>query len=443
MPATATATANGKPELEAVKSAQKANDAPAAGNVEAKAAPQLPDWLKEDLFLDFFKANITGFKAINKFSAKPAQGAGENYATIIALVKAEVELEGGKSKEVSYMLKLPIDAVQKLMNSRNIFVIEIMMYSDVIPEMEKMYTDVGVEVKFSPQYYELKTPSKSDVILMEDLRQRGFKNTNRLEGFDMEHTKHTLEKLAQWHAASAVRVETKGKYPDVLNTGLFTDDLLNVMEQMDKMAGTLYEDCVRTYEGHEEYIDSFIKFHDSFFKELRAAKKHDPNAFNVLNHGDFWANNVMFQYDAFGKIKETYFVDFQMPCYGSPVIDLYTILLSSTQLEVKLKHFDYFIKYYHDKLTECLKLLKYPKKLPNLKDIHIALLKYGVFGFTTASGHMAIVLLDPSEAGDLTDMLGDTPASLKHRKAMLTGSRYKEHAKIVFPWLHNRGAFEG
>lgn len=64
-------------------------------------------------------------------------------------------------------------------------------------------------------------------------------------------------------------------------------------------------------------------------------------------------------------------------------------------------------------------------------------------GFTTASGHMAIVLLDPSEAGDLTDMLGDTPASLKHRKAMLTGSRYKEHAKVVFPWLHNRGAFEG
>jgi len=106
----------------------------------------------------------------------------------------------------------------------------------------------------------------------------------------------------------------------------------------------------------------------------------DPNEFNVLNHGDCWSNNIMFQYDAFGKIKETYFVDFQIPKYGSPAQDLYYLLLSSTSFENKLKHFDTFIKMYHDELVKHLKILQYPKKIPSLRELHISLHKYSLWG---------------------------------------------------------------
>ncbi|XP_017477775.1 PREDICTED: uncharacterized protein LOC108367629, partial [Rhagoletis zephyria] len=181
---------------------------------------------------------------------------------------------------------------------------------------------------------------------------------------------------------------------------------------------------------------------ERIFDDFRAMIDADPTEFNVLNHGDFWANNIMFQYDAFGKIKETYFVDFQCSRYGSPVHDLYNLLLSSTQYEIKLKHFDYFIKYYHDQLIECLKLLRYPKKLPALKDIHIALYKYGVWGLAAASGHMAIVLLDPTESANIENLLGNTPDAVEFKKLMYTNKRYRKHAEAVLPWLHNRGAFE-
>lgn len=92
--------------------------------------------------------------------------------------------------------------------------------------------------------------------------------------------------------------------------------------------------------------------------------------FSVLNHGDAWCNNFMFQYDEAGHLKETYFVDLQMCRYSSPAQDLIYFILSSTDIEVKIAKFDYLVKFYHEKLTENLNLLKYPKKLPSLRCLH-------------------------------------------------------------------------
>lgn len=106
----------------------------------------------------------------------------------------------------------------------------------------------------------------------------------------------------------------------------------------------------------------------------------DPTEFNVLNHGDSWSNNIMFQYEESGKIKEVYMVDFQVSKYGTVAQDLYYFLISSTKLEDKLSKFDYYVKVYHDNLLEHLKILKYSKPLPSLRDIHKSLYKYGTFG---------------------------------------------------------------
>lgn len=441
------ANSSNKRESEAVKSAPEAGDeAATAANIlppaAMAAARQMPDWLKGELFVDLLKKNVPDFKAIKSFSAKPAQNAGENYATLMALVQMEVELETGKTKQLSYMLKLPIDSVQKMMMGHNIFDTESTMYRDVIPELEQLYSDVGVKVKFAPQYYELQTPSEFGAILLEDLRQRSFKNANRLEGFDMEHIKCVLKKLAQWHAASAVRVESKGPYPKLIATGILTEQFLEILKAMNESSTKLFNECVRTYKGHEEYIESMERSQDKRFDNFRSMLHIDPNEFNVLNHGDFWANNIMFQYDAFGKIRETCFVDFQLCRYGPPVHDLYNVLLSSTQYEIKLKYFEYFIMYYHNHLIENLKLLKYPKKLPALKDLHIALYKYDFWGPAVVSGHMGIVLLDPTDVANADNLFGNTPGGMELKKLMYTNDRYRKHAEAVLPWLHNRGAFE-
>lgn len=440
MSATTVAPTKGNAESVTFKSITETTNKDGAVNGATNAERQVPPWLKVELFVNLLQKNLPNFKSIKNFTAKLSEGVGENYATLLASVNLDAELEDGKIQNYSYMIKLPIETVQKL-NSHNIFDTEIVMYKDVIPEMEKMYSDAGVEVKFTTKYYELETPSEFGVILMEDLRPHGFKNVNRLEGFDMEHTKSTLKKLAQWHAASAVRVETKGQYPKIVANGIFTEDFLQIMQEISNSSRELYMECVRTYEGHEEYYDSLQRSRENFFDEFCSLLKIDPNEFNVLNHGDFWANNIMFQHDDAGKLKETYFIDFQLTRYGSPINDLYTLLLSSTNLDIKLKHFDYFIKYYHDNLIECLKLLKYPKKLPNVKELHIALLKYGTFAMNTITSHLSIVLLDPTKAADISNLISNTEEGISFKKAMYTNPRYRKHIETLLPWLYNRGAF--
>lgn len=44
-------------------------------------------------------------------------------------------------------------------------------------------------------------------IILEDLSLDGFRTADRLQGLDMKHVELILEKLAQFHAASAVYVE--------------------------------------------------------------------------------------------------------------------------------------------------------------------------------------------------------------------------------------------
>ncbi|XP_011192723.1 uncharacterized protein LOC105218687 [Zeugodacus cucurbitae] len=413
-----------------------------ADNGAPKASLQIPEWLKADLFLELLQKNVPNFKCIRNFSAEASENAGENYVTLMALLNIDAELEDGKSQQVSYMMKIPNEMVQKVINNRKFFGTEGIMYRDVIPEMEKLYSDAGVQVRFSPKYYDIETPSEFGVILMEDLQPHNFKNVNRLEGLDIEHTKCALKKLAQLHAASAVRVEVKGEYPGIVCVGVYTDDVLKMLEHMSKTMTSLYMECVRTYEGHEVYYDSLKRTCENFMSELCQLLKVDTNEFNVLNHGDFWANNIMFQHDDAGKVKETYFVDFQCVRYGSPVTDLYYLLLSSTNLDLKLKYFDYFVKYYHDNLIEYLKLLKYPKRLPTLKEIHIDLLKKSFGAVSIIMIQMPLALLELTEAADLCSYLGTSEVSIAFRRRMYTNPRYRRHIEKVLPWLYHRGTFE-
>ncbi|XP_017052310.1 uncharacterized protein LOC108095656 [Drosophila ficusphila] len=407
------------------------------------ATGKIPDWVTADLFEDLLKANVEGFSKVKNFKADSGSAAGENYATIMLRVNIEVELKDGKSKSVSFMVKLPhqLEVFQEMMKKTNIFDIERTMYNEVVPEMEAIYKAAGVDITFGAKSYDLKN-AKSDYVALEDLGVKGFKNANRLDGLDQTHTERVLRKLAQWHAASAVRVATKGLYPDILLQGLFKEENRPMMTEMMKGMGARFLKSCVTYEGHELFIDTVKALQPVFIDKMFEIAKVDPNEFNVLNHGDSWSNNIMFQYDAFGKIKEVYLVDYQMPKYGTVAQDLLYFLISSTKLEDKITKFDYFIKVYHENLVEHLKILNYTKTIPSLRDIHLALFKYGFFGYSVATGVMAAVLLDPTENASFENFIGETEAGEDFQLQLYNSPRFRKHISVVMPWLLNRGSLE-
>lgn len=103
--------------------------------------------------------------------------------------------------------------------------------------------------------------------------------------------------------------------------------------------------------------------------------KTDPNAFNVLNHGDFWSSNIMANYLSNGEINELLLLDFQICKWGSPAQDLLFFITISAAKDIRVKEFDHFVEIYHEHLVKCLKNLKYEKPLPKLRDLQMSMYK--------------------------------------------------------------------
>ncbi|XP_037723600.1 uncharacterized protein LOC119555955 isoform X1 [Drosophila subpulchrella] len=407
------------------------------------AAGKIPDWVNADIFEDVLQSTVKGYSKVRNFKAESGSAAGDNYATIMLRAYIEVELQDGTIKQVSYMVKLPhqLEVYKEMMKHTNIFEIERTMYNEVVPEMEALYKAAGVEVTFGAKSYDLKN-AKSEYIALEDLCVKGFKNANRLEGLDQAHTERVLRKLAQWHAATAVRVATKGQYPEIVLKGFFKEENKPMMNEMMNGMGQIFLKCCATYEGNEAYIDKVKALKPVVIDEMFKLGEVDPTDFNVLNHGDSWSNNIMFQYDEFGKIKEVYMVDYQVSKYGSVAQDLLYFLISSTKLEDKLSKFDYYVKVYHDNLVEHLRILKYSKPLPSLRDIHKVLFRYGLFAYSVATGVMAAVLVDPTESASFENFIGDSAEGADFQMQMYNNPRYRKHIQVILPWLLNRGALD-
>eukprot|EP00099_Drosophila_melanogaster_P023579 NP_651384.2 uncharacterized protein Dmel_CG10560 [Drosophila melanogaster] len=406
-------------------------------NVCEREVP-IPGWVKPEVFEDLLKDNVKDYKKTKALRAKAGVAAGENYATIMLRLELDVETKDKSEVTKAFMLKTPhdTDAYRKLLQETNIFDVERGMYLVVVPELEQMYRDVGLEVKFGAEAYEIKV--SENYVLLEDLRPRGFKNVDRLQGLDQAHTESVLRKFAQWHAASAVRVDLKGPYEEKYTNGFFkSKEIMNFF--CDRSAKILLNN-IDQYDGHAAYIKDLQSVSEKLFDIYNDIKEPKSDEFNALNHGDGWSNNIMFQYNDKNEISNTYFVDLQLPKWGSVAQDLYYFLLSSTSLDIKTEKFDYFVWFYHSELVKHLKLLNYSKKLPTLRSIRNALNKYSGWAFICSISVMGVVLLDPTDDADFDKIISNEHSNFTN--SIYTNPRYRRHMKVVLPWLQHRGALE-
>lgn len=150
----------------------------------------------------------------------------------------------------------------------------------------------------------------------------------------------------------------------------------------------------------------------------------------------------MFKYNAEGEVTDTIFVDFQRSTFNTPAVDLYYLLISSPSLDIKLEKFDYFIRYYHTELQRNLELLKYPRHIPTLSELHTILLKNPLSAVTTTAMIMPTVLVDPTENASIDTMMGTNEESQEFKNKLFCNDRYRRHAEAVYPWLNSKGLLD-
>ncbi|XP_016952677.1 uncharacterized protein LOC108026304 isoform X2 [Drosophila biarmipes] len=403
--------------------------------------PATPKWVSKELFHGLLEQNNTNFKAILKFVPTSAISKGENYLTIVLRIQIEMQLKDDSTEDISYILKIPLVPEGEDNDFKDMFVSELDMYDHLIPELEDLYAkSTPISPKFKPVH--LKFPGnsvKSDYILLEDLRKKGYRNADRTKGLEQFEVEAVLKKLAQWHAASAKRVVELGEYEQGIRESYFTAEHQKLLDEFNINFSMPFLECMQKYNLDPGQL-VLISNYTSHLTDLNIEfGKNDPMELSVLNHGDFWCNNFMFKYKDNSEVEDVCFVDFQLPKFGTPAQDLFCLLMTSPKFSIKLYKFDHFIEYYHQQLVDHLSLLNYNRNAPTLAQFHSHLHRYSLWAFICAQRMLPIVLLPPDVDSNIGNVMGNSEEAIAFKRKMFLLPAYVDQIKVILPWLINRG----
>ena len=258
----------------------------------------LPDHLTAELLENALRnvLSVNDVKVLD-FKAQFATKGGDNYTSDIFRVHVDYQVQkNGTVNKISLIIKymLVVDTVTEILDDYKIFDKEGKAYSNLLPKLAKID---GQE--FAPKcYYTMFEPAK--IFVLEDLSHLGYEVADRNIGLDFSRSLLVAEKLGRFHAASMILVDqepkviepydfgmfkrTNGERVECFVVTLFQSGLKALIEELEKWPG-FEEIAVKLENVHENMMEK------SFDVVEQAAK------FKVINHGDLWTNNMMFQLD--------------------------------------------------------------------------------------------------------------------------------------------------
>ncbi|XP_046387008.1 uncharacterized protein LOC124156481 [Ischnura elegans] len=305
------------------------------------------------------------------FEATEGSGRGDNYTAVLYRVQAR-GWSGEEPWKGSFILKaLPENPeTREAYQSESLFRNEVAFYTRALPALIDFQSRMGARSPFRgvPQCFR----ADGDLIVLEDLRCRGFRMADRKVGLDAAHLEAALALLARLHALSlAMRASEPRRFAAVVAGAvrevMFTPEneawYRAYYRSASRAACAVVGDAFPATDAYLRRLRAFAD--DGFFQRMvdlvSAATASDPGGQRydvplVLCHGDCWTNNIMFRYsgDDDDRIAEACLLDFQMARVGSPALDLASLLYCCTSRELRRAHLDRLLEHYHGCLRDAL-----------------------------------------------------------------------------------------
>uniref|UniRef100_A0A182P7B3 CHK kinase-like domain-containing protein n=1 Tax=Anopheles epiroticus TaxID=199890 RepID=A0A182P7B3_9DIPT len=338
-----------------------------------------PEWLNS-AYLETVLRKSEGDKELHVtgIESTPVGKPGEYLASQLFRVTVHCQGAGrtgdtdGGSKKLVVKIQPDKGIVADTMDA-TLFKNELKMYGEFLPKMERLLADNERPLALPRCVHISEVPQP--IIILEDLAPAGWKGHDLIESF--EEVKPIAIAIARFHAATFYLSKNKTDFEE------FQTDLFQkkhpVLEWMFGNNLKAFTESLRTWHGCEQYVEPFERSFADYCDRLHSiySCKTAGRLYNVLNHGDFHAKNLLHQFNDEGGIVDSRFLDFQACCWSTPAIDLYYLLNNIVHYKVKAAHKEEILAFYHAEFTGTLKAVGYLGYIPTMLDLQIELLRNG------------------------------------------------------------------
>ncbi|KAH8390835.1 hypothetical protein KR200_008501, partial [Drosophila serrata] len=327
-----------------------------------------PKWLNKNFITEVLRNNEKSPQLeVNDLNFSPVCLNGEHCASL--MFRAKVKYSTGKGDfEKSLIVKTePEEEGEKksFIGTSHIFKTEVRMYSEVLPEFERILRQAGDRTKLCADclYYSLEP---NQVLVFEDLAEDGYFMLKDREA-TLDEIQRAYFKIAKMHAASLKVQQEKPDFLKGLNYGLF--ELPNSMEKPFLDFGF---SCFMELLNEEPELNKYKPYFEGIaanfqqglkeeWQELRDNPRNDQ--YWVLCHGDVHLRNMMFKYQK-GSFEDCLLVDFQFTSLFPLTMDMVYSIYQLLEPTYRWKHWEDMMNYYFSVFEDALKKIGYKGEMP-------------------------------------------------------------------------------
>ncbi|XP_061392000.1 uncharacterized protein LOC133327499 [Musca vetustissima] len=398
-----------------------------------------------------FKANnIVSFN-IQHIKCSAGSSSGDNYMSVVKRIQIRGHRNSNNYKDPDFMSviikrQIPSLSRRQLYRCDEAFCNEIMAYNHVIPLLDRYMSE-----SVFPKCFYAGHDDVGEIIVLEDLKEIGYRMQNRLTGLDLNFCELVMKQLAKFHAASiaAQRLdnamfrdkckqvceivyckEAEEFYKNILET--------SIQESLNSLRSSNVDGCLT------EPIRLIEKLQYKLFTKIQSYITNPSEHMSVMCHGDLWMNNIMFtttnssrglnDSSIAGDVNSRHNAENPIPCkvkffdlqamrYASPVFDILHFIYTSTKRDLRDMHTKHLLETYSLALSSNLgeQFTEPSPDLDSLRDIYSLpnitneYYKHVLYGLAICMWILPAVTFDPDNIPNL-DAISEMNSSAKEIK---------------------------
>ncbi|KAJ8925786.1 hypothetical protein NQ315_009636 [Exocentrus adspersus] len=363
----------------------------------------------------------------------------DGYASFINFATVSTTTKDGTREDTHIAVKVARESL--LQSFRYAFERESYIYSTILPKFNAFQKENKVAEVFSsfPKCYKTVSDEKVELIIMDDLKKKGYELYDRKKPMDLDHLKLVLQEYAKLHAIPfALRHKKKEEFKQLV--GDFKDNMITIFDDswrrmlaqgFEKAGGVMKEKGkLHLYQMCEGIIK---KNAGDMMMELLTTEE----PVSAILHGDCWNNNFLFEYKVENSTRiplQVAIVDWQLSRLHSPVVDL-SYFLYSTSSEEQLEHFDELLEVYYESFSKCIEELGCdPEQLFPMSTLKSHWKKYSLYGLFMVVLCLHVMMSDKEETADIdvdSDNSEERNQSFMDMKIKNVGEYHKRLAAVL------------